>query len=227
MTATRARRRSDWGIPAGLIALSVVPALAGTARLVELARGAAITAANARFFAMPLPVVLHIIAVIPFSIFGAIQFVPTFRQRHRNWHRLAGRALVACGLTAAVTGLWMTQFYPWPVGDGEALYVLRLIFGTAMLVSMVMAIDAIRRRNFAEHGEWMIRAYAIAMGAGTQVLTHLAYFLLIGKPDESSRAVLMGAGWIANFAVAEWIIRRAPVRRATVHLAATTRSQNM
>ena len=219
MAATKAWRRSDWGIPAGLIALSVVPALAGTARLAELARGAVITAANARFFAMPLPVVLHILAVIPFSILGALQFAPAFRQRHRGWHRVAGRPLAVCGLITALTGLWMTQYYAWPAGDGVALYVMRLIFGTAMLASMVMAIDAIRRRDFAVHGRWMMRAYAIAMGAGTQVLTHLPYFLLVGKPDESSRAVLMGAGWVINVIVAEWIIRRTPARRDTVYLA--------
>ncbi len=219
MAATKAWRRSDWGIPAGLIALSVVPALAGTARLAELARGAVITAANARFFAMPLPVVLHILAVIPFSILGALQFAPAFRQRHRGWHRAAGRPLVVCGLITALTGLWMTQYYAWPAGDGVALYVIRLIFGTAMLASMVMAIDAIRRRDFAVHGRWMMRAYAIAMGAGTQVLTHVPYVLLVGKPDESSRAVLMGAGWVINVIVAEWIIRRTPARRDTVYLA--------
>jgi hypothetical protein len=51
-----------------------VPALAGTPRVTELARGAAVTTANARFFAMPLPVVLHILAVIPYSLPGALQF---------------------------------------------------------------------------------------------------------------------------------------------------------
>ena len=208
------QRRSEWKIPAGLIALCVVPVLAGTARLTELARGAAITAANARFFAMPVPVVLHLITVIPFSILGALQFAPSFRRRHPTWHRASGRALVASGLVAVVTALWMTIAYPWPAGDGEALYIERLIFGSGMLGSLLMAVDAIRRRNFAVHGEWMIRAYAIGMGAGTQVLTHLPFFVLVGKPDELSRAVLMGAGWVINALVAEWIIRRSSVRRA-------------
>jgi uncharacterized membrane protein len=223
MTATRGWRRLDWAVPVGLITLSVVPALAGTARLVELARGAEITVANARFFAMPMPVVLHILAVIPFSMLGALQFAPAFRRRHPGWHRASGRVLVICGLTVALTGLWMTQFYPWPVGDGEALYLLRLLFGSAMLVSMLIAIDAVRRRRFAVHGQWMIRAYAIAMGAGTQVLTSLPWFVLVGTPDESTRAVLMGAGWVINVIVAEWIIRRAPVVRATATLTAATR----
>lgn len=219
MNESRSLRRSGWKIPAGLIALSVVPALAGTARLTELARGAAITAANARFFAMPLPVVLHILTVIPFSILGALQFAAAFRQRHPGWHRAAGRVLVVCGLIVALTGLWMTLVYPWPTGDGEALYVERLVFGSAMLTSLVMSIDAIRRRSFAVHGEWMMRAYAIAMGAGTQALTHLPYYVLVGKPGESARAVLMGAGWVINIVVAEWIIRRGSVRRDDVYVA--------
>jgi uncharacterized membrane protein len=216
MEASWGLRRSDWGLPAALIALSVVPSVAGTARLTELARGAVITAANARFIALPLPVVLHILTVIPFSLLGALQFSTAFRRRHRGWHRAAGRALAACGLVAAVTGLWMTLVYPWPVGDGAALYLERLVFGSGMLLSILAAIDAIRRRSFTAHGEWMIRAYAIGVGAGTQVLTHLPYFVFVGMPKGSMRAVLMGAGWVINVAVAEWIIRRARRHRAIV-----------
>ena len=222
MTVARGLGRTDWAIPAGLITLSVVPALAGTARLIELARGAAITAANARFFEMPLPVVLHILAIIPFSILGALQFAPAFRRRHRGWHRASGRVLVVCGLIAALTGLFMAQLYAWPKGDGEAVYIERLVFGSAMIGAILKAIDAIRRRNFAVHGEWMIRAYAIGMGAGTQALTHLPYFLLVGTPNESARAVLMGAGWVINVVVAEWIIRRAPARSCVSRLRLTS-----
>jgi hypothetical protein len=124
---------------------------------------------------------------------------------------------------AALTGLYMTLVFPWPPDDGVALYVERLVFGTGMLASLVMAIDAIRRRAFAEHGEWMIRAYAIGMGAGTQVLTHLPYYVLVGRPHEAMRAVLMGAGWVINVIVAEWIIRSGVRRRVAMPLAASGR----
>lgn len=200
-------RQSDWFVPALLVLLSLVPAAAGTARLAELAAGAEITAANARFFATPLPVTLHILAVVPYCIIGAFQFAPAFRRHNRRWHRAAGSALVVLGLVAALTGLWMTHFYPWPEGDGEILYVLRLVFGSAMAISIILGVDAIRRRDFAGHGAWMIRGYAIGMGAGTQVLTHLPYFALVGTPDELTRAVLMAAGWVINVVIAESIIR--------------------
>ena len=202
------RSRSDWAVPAALILLSLVPAIAGTARLAGLARGVPITNENARFFAQPLPVMLHVLAVIPFSMIGAFQFSPGFRRRHRPWHRAAGKVLAVCGLVAAMSGLWMAQFYPWPAGDGVGVYVERLVFGSAMLLSIALSLDAVRRRDFKSHGAWMTRAYAIGMGAGTQVLTHLPWFILVGKPGETARTVLMGAAWVINVVAAEWVIRK-------------------
>ena len=201
--------KSDWLIPAGLIMLSLVPAIAGTVRVTQLASGAEVTPDNARFFAAPIPVMLHIPAAIVFSILGAFQFSASFRRRHRAWHRIAGRSLVPAGLIVALSGLWMTQFYAWPAGDGVGVYIERLVFGSAMLASLVLGIDAIRRRDFALHGQWMTRAYAIGLGAGTQVLTHFPWFLLSeSKPGELPRAVMMGAGWVINLVVAELLIRR-------------------
>jgi hypothetical protein len=67
----------------------------------------------------------------------------------------------------------------------------------------------------------MIRAYAIGIGAGTQVLTHLPWFIFTDvKPGETARGVMMGLAWVINIAVAEWIIRR-PVRHAKPVLATT------
>ena len=142
--------------------------------LTQLAGGAAITPANARFFASPIPVVLHIVSVSLYTILGAFHFVPRLRQRRNRWHRIAGRIVIPFGLVVALSGLWMTLFYPWPAGDGVILYGLRLLFGSAMLLSILLGVAAIRRRDFAQHGNWMLRGYAIGMGAGTQALTLMA-----------------------------------------------------
>jgi uncharacterized membrane protein len=209
--------KSDWLIPAGLIALSLVPAIAGSMRITQLASGAEITPENARFFAQPLPVLLHIPAAIVYSRLGAFQFSPGFRRRHRRWHRMAGKILVPCGLIVALSGLWMAQFYAWPPGDGQGVYLERLVVGTAMLASIGLALHAIKRRDFTSHGDWMTRAYAIGLGAGTQVLTHLPWFILAdGKPGELPRAVMMGAGWAINIVVAECLIRRGRTRPSAI-----------
>jgi uncharacterized membrane protein len=218
MNSNRKRiNKTAWLIPAALILLSAVPVAAGTFRIVQLAGGAEITPENARFFISPLPVVVHIVSVTLYSILGAFQFAPSLRRRKPGWHRAVGKwILVPSGLAAALSGLWMTQFYPWPAGDGILLYGLRLLFGWGMVVSIVLAVVAIRRRDYARHGAWMIRGYAIGLGAGTQVFTQLPWLLLVGPgvPDELSRALMMGAGWVINLVVAEWIIRKRPSRRS-------------
>lgn len=199
-------KKSDWLVPAALIALSIAPAIGGSIRMTQLASGV-VTSENARFFASPIPVIVHVLCVVPFSFLGALQFSAGFRRRHRTWHRVAGRVLVACGFGAALSALWMTLFYAWAPGDGRMVYVERLIFGSAMLASLVLGVNAIRRRDFASHEAWMIRAYAIGMGAGTQVFTHLPWFIVThDAPGELARGLMMGAGWVLNVIVAELII---------------------
>ena len=196
---------AKWLVPA-LLVLSVIPLAAGVFRLSELASGAAITPANARFFASPLPVVLHIVSASVYALLGAFQFSTGFRRRKPGWHRAAGRLLVACGLLVGLSALWMTLFYPRPHGTGELLAALRLLFGSAMVVSVVLGFTTIRRGDVIGHRAWMMRGYAIGLGAGTQALTLLAGELIAGPPSELNRALLMGAGWVINLAVAEWVI---------------------
>jgi len=104
--------------------------------------------------------------------------------------------------------MWMAAFYAHPVGDGLVLTLLRLLFGAAMLASLGLGARAILRREFVAHGEWMTRAYAIGMGAGTQAIVLIPGAILYGAHDELSRTVLMGAAWVINLAVAELVIRR-------------------
>lgn len=203
--ASSSRHAARVGAPLLLLAVAVVPVVAGLARLVTLAQGQS-TAADARFFADPRPVTVHIVTVIPYALLGALQFVPALRRR--RWHRAAGVSLVPMGLIAATSGLWMTLRYPWPEGDGVALFVMRLVVGVAMTGSIVRGTTALVAGDFATHGAWMLRAYALGMGAGTQVLTHLPWFVLVdASPSEGPRAVMMGLGWAVNAAIAEHVIQ--------------------
>ena len=204
---------AGWRLPAGLLALTVVPVAAGVVRLTQLIVGADITAENARFFASPAPVVVHIVSVTAFAVLGVFQFVPRIRRRRPGWHRVVGRILVPSGLAAALSGLWMTLFYPRPPDVGDLLSAMRLVFGSAMAAAIVLGFLAIRRGDVARHRAWMIRGYAIGMGAGTQVITNLPWLLIFGTPDQLARAMLMGAGWVINLAVAELAIRRTFTRR--------------
>ena len=167
--------------------------------------------------ALAVPGVLHVLSASVYCALGAFQFAPDFRRRRPGWHRVAGRLLVACGLVAGLSGLWMTLFYPRAEGDGALLDGLRLLFGSARVLSLVLGLAAILRQDVGGHRAWMIRGYAIGLGAGTQVLVSVPWFLIVGTPGELVRALLLGAGWVINLAVAELGIRRhtaSPVRTA-------------
>lgn len=199
---------SNWLVPIGLIALTFIPVLAGVIRLVSLAGGGPVTADNARFFAMPLPVIIHIIGATLFCVLGAFQFVPGLRRPRSRWHRITGRILIPCGIAAALSGLWMTVYYPLsPHLQGEFLYGFRILISSFMAVSIVLSFSAILRRNVAQHRAWIMRGYAVAQGAGTQALISILWLVFLGTPNEVVRDMLLIAGWIINLAVAEWIIR--------------------
>jgi uncharacterized membrane protein len=204
-------------VPAGLIAFGLIPIAAGVVRLAQLGSGSEITPDNARFFAALLPITSHIVSSVAFCLLGAFQFAPEFRRRHPRWHRVAGRLLVLCGLVSALTGLWLTQLRP-PASfsgplpadyDGPFLYGIRFIAGSAMVLSLVLGVVAVLRGDIARHQVWMIRAYALGLGAGTQVLTHLPWFIFPDIRGELARTLCMGGGWAINLAVAEWLIARA------------------
>ena len=66
------RRGSTWRLPVALVALSLIPVLAGSARLAELAGGPELL--PPRFDPSPVPLVVHLVSVIIFAVLGAFQF---------------------------------------------------------------------------------------------------------------------------------------------------------
>jgi uncharacterized membrane protein len=194
-----------------------VPVIAGTLRLVQLAGGPALIHADQRFDSSPAPVAVHVVGAIVYAVVGAFQLVPRFRRKHLAWHRRAGRVLAVAGMLVAGSALWMTLFFQQKTGTTDLLYGLRLAFGAAMAACLVLGVSSVRRGDIGAHRAWMIRAYAVAIAAGTQALTVGLGGALIGTSG-IRYDVLMGSAWVINLAVAEWAIRRPArlARRATL-----------
>ena len=87
---------TGWLVTAGLFLLSVIPLAGGIFRLIELTGGAPITPANARFFASPLPVEVHIVTGGVFALLGALQLATGLRRRWPAFHRAASPSPWAC-----------------------------------------------------------------------------------------------------------------------------------
>ncbi len=205
-------KKQNWLIPTLLIFAMLVPIAGGTIRVLDLLNGNKITEDNAIFFTAPFVVILHILCSSIYGVLGSFQFSKSFRTKHIQWHKFSGRVLVLLGIITSLTGIYMTISFPKVSTDGPTLYYVRLLVGVIMTISILFALKSILEKKFKSHGEWMLRAYAIGLGASTQVLTHLPWFILADSvPSGLVRDLLMALGWILNLILAEWLIYKKKV----------------
>jgi uncharacterized membrane protein len=210
--AVAGKRRTPGWLPVGLTALVAIPGAGGVARLIELSGGPTNLPAKPHVTESPLPLILHIIAALTFAVLGAFQFSPGLRSRRPGWHRVSGRLVVALALVVALTALWLNQITPRPTSAAQLLYRFRLVAGSGMAIGTILGVARIRQGDIAGHRAWMIRAYALAFGAATHVFTIGIGEAIFGG-GELTNALMQGAGWAINLAIAERAIRRRPRRR--------------
>lgn len=116
---------------------------------------------------------------------------------------------MGAGIVSAISGLWMTHYYPFPEHlQGKLLYFVRIAVALAMVAYIFFGLSAVFKKRIAQHQAWMIRAYALGQGAGTQVAISIPWLLTIGEPSGITRDILMTVAWMINITIAEWFITR-------------------
>src|SRR5690606_34334402 len=112
---------------------------------------------------------------------------------------LAGRLALVGAALVVVSALWLTFAYTTPSFGGLVLAGLRVAVASAIALSIGLGLAAVLKRQIARHREWMIRAYALGIGAATQMLVLMvAEMISGGAPTELNRALLMGLAWGIN-----------------------------
>ncbi|HYN89696.1 MAG TPA: DUF2306 domain-containing protein [Ardenticatenaceae bacterium] len=130
-------RNPTWRLSLGLLLLGAIPIVSGTLRVVEFLGGPATMPERTSFEESPATMVVHIVASLTFVALGTFQFSAGIRRR-LGWHPVSGRLLVPLGLAAALSALWMNEFYELPDGPNALLYVFRLVFASAMATSILL-----------------------------------------------------------------------------------------
>src|SRR5215203_4303643 len=123
------------------------------------------------------------------------QFARRIRSRHLAYHRRVGRLLVSIGLVVGATALFMGLVIPFS-GWGERVIIG--LFGSLFLFALLKAFVHVRAGRVAQHREWMIRAFAIALAVATIRLIYIPALLIVADPADAQIAVL----WDTSFAVA-------------------------
>jgi uncharacterized membrane protein len=145
--------------------------------------------------------IVHAVSASLALLLGPWQFLPGFRQRHLQLHRLIGRTYALSLLTAAVSAIWIAPHAA--AGHISAAGFLSLAVGWLFTTSMGIA--AIRRHDVATHRRWMIRSYALTAAAITLRL-YLPGIPLFHWSFQIAYPAISWLCWIPNLLAAEaWI----------------------
>jgi uncharacterized membrane protein YozB (DUF420 family) len=153
-----------------------------------------------------LPLFIHVTGAMVYYPLAAIQMLQGVRKRYPNWHRRAGKVALYAGLASAISCTWITFVHP--DARGPILYFGRVIFGPLWALFLILGILAIRRRNVPSHRDWMIRAFAVSMPAGTLVFIFLPLFLFMGHISETLDESIQSGAWFLHLGIVEYLIRK-------------------
>jgi hypothetical protein len=191
--------RTAWVVMA-LLGLIVV-AFAVQTILVPAARSEVAVAMFARF---PLRAVLHMVSGMVMLVAGALNLDPGLRLRHRVLHRWLGRAYVAAVVIGGTAALLAA---PHSYGG----MVTHLGFGALAVLSIattLLGLAAILKGDVRAHQGWMIRSYALTLGA-VMLRIYIPVSLISGARFEEAYQVISWACWVPNLVVAEfWFVPR-------------------
>ncbi len=155
----------------------------------------------------------HIAGGVLAAVLGPLQFLPKIRRDYLPFHRIAGRFYVVAVLAASVASLGMS----FRMSANNAAYASGLIgLAGAWLLTTSMAFVAIRRKNFAQHKQWMIRSYVVTFAFVTFRLIDdtLSHKGLV--PEHEFYSILAWACWAVPLLFTEAIIQSAEIFRKRV-----------
>lgn len=140
-------------------------------------------------------------------VLGPFQFLPAVRRDRPGLHRMVGRVYVGAVLAGSVTGLPAALMST----SGPVAQAGFLLLEVLWLVSICMAVRAIRAGQVQLHRVWMIRNYALTYAAvALRVLLITGMYYRSGNPDAITREQVYDiAGWgsvTLMIVIAEWII---------------------
>jgi uncharacterized membrane protein len=160
-----------------------------------------------RLTAAPVWHFMHVLGGATFGILGPIQFGRALIPRYGRLHRILGRVFVAAGAMISLSSLGL--LWRFPDAYSVAISGGRLVFGLGLGLALVIAMQAIYQRDFTRHRNWMIRAYAIGIGATAVTMVFFPIYLVTGAPPKGLAADIAFLGaWTACVVFAEGLVRR-------------------
>ena len=212
------KRRLVWsgvGLLLAIIGVFVVVRLTTDLSFITAGNTPSVRTFARRYVLNPLQGETHVIAAAVYIAIAPFQVNRRFRTRHFRLHRAMGRVAVCAGLVAAVFAVVFGVLHPY---GGSAESSASVVFGCYFGFALAWAFAAARRRDFATHRRWMIRAFAVGLGVST-IRIWVGLFQLAGlisiQSDPANRwfGIAFWPALVMHAAGAEVYLRARVVRR--------------
>lgn len=193
-------------VPSALLLGTLLTIVLALMQAVQIPLGA-LPEDGQRLSAAPVWHFMHVLGGATFGILGPIQFGRVLMRRYGFLHRVMGRVFVVAGAMVSLSSLGLLWHFPGAYS--VAVSSGRLLFGIALGVALAIAMQAIRKRDLVRHRNWMIRAYAIGIGATAVTMVFFPIYVITGEPPTGlvSDIVFLGS-WTACIVFAEGLVRR-------------------
>jgi uncharacterized membrane protein len=152
----------------------------------------------------PMLTLLHILPGMIFLVLGAMQFVKRIRMNYINFHRWSGRIYLVLGMIIGFSAIIMS----FTIRFGGYIETSAVtIFGSFFLFSLVKAFLHIKKKEFVQHREWMIRAYAIGLAVASMRPLIGLFFAFTDMKFKDFFGIIFWIAFILHALVAELWIR--------------------
>ncbi len=101
----------------------------------------------------------HVVTGIAATFIGPLQFFQTIRDRFLVIHQRIGLTYFICISISAITALVLAFLSHYNAMGKISLGIVPLVW----IATIGMAILALQRKKYTQHGEWMIRSYVVTL----------------------------------------------------------------
>ena len=145
---------------------------------------------------------IHILGGLVAIVIGPFQFSRRIRTAYPKVHRITGRIYLSSIVIGALGGMIMAATTTRNFVYASGLFSLAL----AWLLTSGMAFIAIRRRNFIQHQQWMIRSYVVTFAFVTyRLVFDLMTSFGIQGPERGM--LISWACWAVPLLITELVIQ--------------------
>ncbi len=153
-------------------------------------------------------IIAHVAGGVIALLIGPFQFFSFIRKKYVRLHRTIGKIYLVCVLVSVIAATYLAIFH-------NLLTKHEFMFGTGTLamalawfITGCMAFWAIKKRNFIQHKEWMIRSYVLTCNF---IIFRLIFYGLLGIESFLFKDEVGGftawAGWSVPLLITEFILQ--------------------